>query len=50
MPQGMTARCPCPAASEYEWQGFIPFAELPQTYNPPEGYTATANNRAVGDD
>ncbi|MCB9117152.1 MAG: penicillin acylase family protein [Caldilineaceae bacterium] len=37
-------------ASEYEWQGFIPFAELPQTYNPPEGYVATANNRVVGDD
>ncbi|MFO7631739.1 MAG: penicillin acylase family protein [Caldilinea sp.] len=36
-------------ASEYEWQGFIPFAELPHAYNPPEGYIATANNRVVDD-
>ena len=35
--------------SEYEWQGFIPFPELPQAYNPPEGYVATANNRVVDD-
>lgn len=36
-------------ASEYEWQGFIPFGELPHAYNPPEGYIATANNRVVDD-
>lgn len=35
--------------SEYEWQGFIPFSELPHAYNPPEGYIATANNRVVDD-
>ncbi len=33
-----------------EWQGFIPFDELPHTYNPEAGYIATANNRIVGDD
>ncbi len=28
-----------------DWQGDIPFAELPRVYNPPEGSLATANNR-----
>nr|WP_308805694.1 penicillin acylase family protein [Acrocarpospora corrugata] len=32
---------------EQEWTGFIPFAELPYAYNPPEGFIATANNAAV---
>jgi penicillin amidase len=32
---------------EYEWQGFIPAAELPTLFNPPAGFIATANNRAV---
>ncbi|MCW2882536.1 MAG: penicillin amidase or acylase [Sphaerisporangium sp.] len=31
-----------------EWTGFIPFAELPMAYNPPEGFIATANNAAIG--
>ena len=35
---------------EHEWQGDIPFEELPKSINPPEGYIATANNRPVGDD
>ena len=30
---------------DYEWTGYIPFDELPYTYNPPEGYIATANNQ-----
>lgn len=34
---------------EYDWQGYVPLDELPHTYNPPEGYIATANNRVVGD-
>ena len=35
---------------EHEWEGDIPFEELPVSINPPEGYIATANNRPVGDD
>lgn len=31
---------------EYEWSGFIPFEDLPYTFNPPEGYIVAANNRA----
>ena len=30
---------------EYEWTGFIPFEELPHTFNPHEGYIVTANNQ-----
>lgn len=32
-----------------EWQGFVPFTQLPHLYNPPEGYIATANNKLVDD-
>ena len=35
---------------EHEWQGDIPFEELPLSVNPEEGYIATANNRPVGED
>jgi penicillin amidase len=28
-----------------DWQGYIPFDELPRVYNPPAGSLATANNR-----
>lgn len=30
------------------WDGFIPFEELPNLYNPPQGWIATANNRVIG--
>lgn len=32
---------------EYEWTGYIPFAELPSRFNPPEGFIVTANNAVV---
>ena len=35
---------------EYEWQGFIPFDELPSVFNPSTGFIATANNKVVPDD
>ncbi len=35
---------------DYEWQGYIPFDQLPYAYNPPEGFLASANNRVVGSD
>ncbi len=34
---------------EYEWTGYIPFEELPQTFNPQQHFIATANNRVVDD-
>ena len=35
--------------SEYEWEGWIPFEQLPQVYNPESGYIVTANNKVVPD-
>jgi len=34
---------------EYDWTGFIPWDELPQSVNPPEGFIVTANNKITGD-
>lgn len=34
---------------EDEWTGFIPFDELPQTFNPEQHFIVTANNRVVDD-
>jgi penicillin amidase len=43
-------RLPVPGwRSEYEWEGFVPFDELPSLYNPDEGYIVTANNPVVDD-
>ena len=33
---------------EYDWTGYIPFDELPRSFNPDKGYIATANNAVVG--
>jgi penicillin amidase len=33
---------------DYEWQGYIPFDQLPNAFNPPEGYIVSANNAVVG--
>jgi penicillin amidase len=35
---------------EYEWQGYIPYDELPSVLNPPTGFLVTANNKVVPDD
>ncbi|MGI9056791.1 MAG: penicillin acylase family protein [Pyrinomonadaceae bacterium] len=32
-----------------QWTGQIPFAELPESFNPPEGFIVTANQRLAGD-
>src|SRR5271163_3501108 len=37
------------ADSEHEWQGFIPFAELPSVLDPDNGIIATANARITPD-
>jgi len=36
--------------SAYDWRGFIPFEELPMSYNPESGYIVTANNAIVDED
>jgi penicillin amidase len=35
---------------DYAWTGFIPFDELPRSFNPEQGYLITANNRVIGPD
>ena len=35
---------------EYDWAGFVPFDELPKTYNPPGGIIVNANARLVPED
>lgn len=41
-------RLPVPAWSgEWDWKGFLPFAEHPELLDPPEGGIITANNRQV---
>ncbi|MDD3287421.1 MAG: penicillin acylase family protein [Alphaproteobacteria bacterium] len=36
------------ASGNYDWMGFIPFKELPQTFNPAAGYLFNANNAVAG--
>ncbi len=44
-------RMPVPGwTDEYEWEGYIPFEQLPYAFNPDEGYIVTANNPVVGPD
>ena len=30
---------------KYDWNGLVPFEELPHSYNPESGYVSSANNR-----
>ena len=39
---------PVPGTSgKYEWQGFLPVTDLPQTFNPPQHWLATANHNIL---
>ena len=35
--------------SHHEWQGYIPFDDLPNAFDPPSGFLATANSRVTTD-
>jgi penicillin G amidase len=35
---------------DYEWTGYLPFDQLPQSYNPDSGFIVTANARVTGPD
>lgn len=35
---------------EYDWQGYVPFEQLPYSFNPESGAVSSANNRSAGDD
>jgi penicillin G amidase len=34
---------------EHEWEGFLPFEKLPKSFDPEEGYVASANEAPEGD-
>jgi penicillin G amidase len=36
-------------SGEYEWEGTVPYDELPELTDPESGFLVTANNRIVGD-
>ncbi len=35
---------------EFDWKGYVPFDQLPTSYNPDKGYVSSANNKTVPDD
>ncbi len=35
---------------EYDWKGYVPFDMLPSSYNPPDGFVSSANQRTVCSD
>jgi penicillin amidase len=37
------------ADAQHEWQGFIPFDGMPNAFDPPSGFLATANSRVTTD-
>lgn len=47
--RGWNGRYPVMPQQPHEWQGYIPFEQLPHVYNPAKGYIASANNKAVPD-
>jgi penicillin amidase len=49
-PPGADGLAPRPGwTGEADWQGFLPFDELPRSFDPPAGFIVTANNRTTGD-
>jgi penicillin G amidase len=47
---GQDGLAPVPSGgTDRDWQGFLPFAEMPSLYNPPQGFIVTANNKVVKD-
>jgi penicillin amidase len=43
-------RVPVPGwTGEYDWESFIPYADMPRAFNPERGYIVTANNKVVAD-
>lgn len=49
--RGWDGLLPVPgAAGKYEWQGYLPLAEYPQTHNPSGHWVATANQNTLAPD
>jgi penicillin amidase len=45
--QGHDGLLPVPGNAGHEWLGFLKVTELPQSFNPPSGFIATANHKIV---
>ncbi|MCW5588863.1 MAG: penicillin acylase family protein [Legionellales bacterium] len=48
--QGCDPSLPILASESCQWQGVIPFKQLPHVYNPQENFLASANNKPAPDD
>lgn len=49
--KGWSGLLPVPGSEgKYEWQGFLPLKDLPQTYNPSQHFIATANHNILPPD
>lgn len=35
---------------EFDWKGYVPFYQLPSSFNPENSYVSSANNKTVSDD
>jgi penicillin amidase len=35
---------------EFDWKGFVPFSQLPSSFNPGTGYVSSANNKTVNEE
>ena len=36
--------------TKYDWQGYIPFDEMPFSFNPEKGYISNGNNKIIGNE
>jgi penicillin G amidase len=42
-----TGLLPVPGAGGFEWSGFIPYEQLPHSFNPRSGFIVTANHKMI---
>jgi penicillin amidase len=42
-----TGLLPVPESGGFEWNGFVPNADLPHSYNPASGFVASANHKMI---
>lgn len=45
--RGWSGLVPVPGDGRYEWQGFLPLAQLPRSFNPKSRFIATANHNIL---
>lgn len=38
---------PVPGNGDFDWKGYLPLVDLPQSFDPPEGFLATANHNIL---